>query len=60
MQGRECTQSTTVGDGQLVIPKGLVVTADVWSVQYNKEIYGADADTFNPLRSVCSLRAGTF
>lgn len=50
VQGRVCVKACTVGDAQLHIPDGTVVTADVWSVHYDKGTWGDDADTFNPER----------
>lgn len=41
---------TTVGKEGLVIPEGLVVLADNWTIQRNKEYWGEDADEFRPDR----------
>lgn len=36
--------------GDLLIPKGLTVAADVWTVHYDPQVWGPDADKFRPER----------
>ncbi|KHJ42753.1 unspecific monooxygenase [Trichuris suis] len=46
--GRRCTQTCTTGG--ITIEKGMHILADVWSIHYNKDIWGPDADEFVPER----------
>jgi cytochrome P450 len=51
VQARLCMADTIVGSSHRVaIPAGLTVTADVWSVQHSSEIWGDNAEEFDPDR----------
>jgi cytochrome P450 len=52
VQGRQCSEDCEVGDTKLRIPKGATITADVWSVHYDKTIWGDNAEQFVPERYV--------
>ncbi|CDW57281.1 protein CYP 13B1, a [Trichuris trichiura] len=45
---RRCMQTCTIGG--ITIEKGIHVLADVWTIHYNKDIWGPDADEFVPER----------
>uniref|UniRef100_A0A5S6QND9 Cytochrome P450 n=1 Tax=Trichuris muris TaxID=70415 RepID=A0A5S6QND9_TRIMR len=45
---RMCSQTCTVGG--ITIEKGMMILADVWSIHYDKDVWGADADEFVPER----------
>lgn len=49
---RTCAKDTFIGTGanRVFIPKGVVVMSDVWTVHYDKTIWGEDADEFRPER----------
>ncbi len=42
----------TVGEQNLQVEEGMGVQANVWSIHYNKDIWGEDADKFRPERLV--------
>jgi cytochrome P450 len=52
IQGRKCMETCVVGDGEdaMAIPAGMTVMADVWTVHYDQQIWGPDADKFRPER----------
>jgi hypothetical protein len=43
-----CVEGTMAGS--MYFEPGLCVLADVWTIHYNKEIWGEDADKFRPER----------
>ncbi|KFD60367.1 hypothetical protein M514_06421 [Trichuris suis] len=45
---RKCMQTCTTGG--ITIEKGVYILVDVWSIHYNKDIWGPDADEFVPER----------
>uniref|UniRef100_A0A914UMH9 Cytochrome P450 n=1 Tax=Plectus sambesii TaxID=2011161 RepID=A0A914UMH9_9BILA len=47
---RVCMKGCTVGEQKLQVEEGVVVQANVWSIHYNKKIWGEDADSFRPER----------
>uniref|UniRef100_A0A914XCR5 Cytochrome P450 n=1 Tax=Plectus sambesii TaxID=2011161 RepID=A0A914XCR5_9BILA len=47
---RRCMKDCTVGEQKLHVEEGVVVQANVWSIHYNKKIWGEDADSFRPER----------
>uniref|UniRef100_A0A914UNI5 Cytochrome P450 n=1 Tax=Plectus sambesii TaxID=2011161 RepID=A0A914UNI5_9BILA len=47
---RLCMKGCTVGEQKLQVEEGVVVQANVWSIHYNKKIWGEDADSFRPER----------
>ncbi|CDW57282.1 p450 domain containing protein [Trichuris trichiura] len=50
---RRCMQTCTTGG--FTIEKGMNVVVDVWSIHYNKDIWGPDADEFVPEHQLDSL-----
>uniref|UniRef100_A0A914VYX4 Cytochrome P450 n=1 Tax=Plectus sambesii TaxID=2011161 RepID=A0A914VYX4_9BILA len=47
---RLCMKGCTVGEQKLQVEEGVVVQANVWSIHYNKKIWGEDVDIFRPER----------
>jgi len=47
---RMCMKACTVGEQKLQLEEGISVQSNVWSVHYNKKIWGEDADKFRPER----------
>uniref|UniRef100_A0A914V6Y3 Cytochrome P450 n=1 Tax=Plectus sambesii TaxID=2011161 RepID=A0A914V6Y3_9BILA len=47
---RICMKSCTVGEQKLQVEEGVTIQANVWSIHYNKKIWGEDADSFRPER----------
>ncbi|CDW59268.1 p450 domain containing protein [Trichuris trichiura] len=45
---RKCMQTCTTGG--ITIEEGMYILVDVWSIHYNKDIWGPDADEFIPER----------
>ena len=46
---RQAEVTCAVSDS-LVIPKGMIVQANVWAIHHDPEIWGPDPDKFNPER----------
>jgi len=47
---RECSEACTVGG--IHIPKGMNIQVDVWSINYDPDIWGDNPEQFNPERLV--------
>jgi len=45
---RQCFSPCKIND--LDIPEGMAVHVDVWSIHYDKKLWGEDADKFVPER----------
>jgi cytochrome P450 len=45
-------KACTVGEEKLEVDEGVAIQSNVWSIHYNKKIWGADADSFRPERYV--------
>ncbi|EFP13112.1 hypothetical protein CRE_07732 [Caenorhabditis remanei] len=50
VNSRQCMRTTKLGNH--VVEAGVDVLVDTWSLHYNKEIWGEDADKFKPVRLV--------